>query len=77
MPHLGDSIDQDGKRLVEIPGLVPSLKEPMPGCLFAPRCPSAQERCRNEVPPLEPHGPGHWAACWFPIAVGTTTAVSA
>ncbi len=77
MPHLGDSIDQEGKRLVEIPGLVPSLKEPMPGCLFAPRCPNAQARCRSEVPPLEPHGPGHVAACWYPITVETTAAATA
>src|SRR5205823_14487182 len=44
MPHLGESIDDSGKRLVEIPGVVPSLKEPTPGCLFAPRCPNASER---------------------------------
>jgi peptide/nickel transport system ATP-binding protein len=55
-------------RLVEIPGVVPSLKEAMAGCLFAPRCPSASEVCRREVPPMQPHGPGHQAACWHPIA---------
>src|SRR5256885_7638539 len=62
MPHLGESIDDSGKRLVEIPGVVPSLKEPTPGCLFAPRCPNASERCRAEVPPLEEQARGHWAA---------------
>jgi peptide/nickel transport system ATP-binding protein len=69
MPHLGDSVEETGKRLVEIQGMVPSLKEAMPGCLFAPRCPAASERCRTEVPPLEPHGPGHLAACWHPVAL--------
>jgi peptide/nickel transport system ATP-binding protein len=69
MPHLGDSVDETGKRLVEIPGMVPSLKEPMPGCLFAPRCPGASERCRREAPPLESHGPGHSAACWHPVGI--------
>jgi peptide/nickel transport system ATP-binding protein len=68
MPHLGDSVNETGKRLVEIPGMVPSLKEPAPGCLFAPRCPNAGERCTAEVPPLEAHGPGHLAACWHPVA---------
>jgi peptide/nickel transport system ATP-binding protein len=68
MPHLGDSVNETGKRLVEIPGMVPSLKEPAPGCLFAPRCASASERCAREVPPLEQHAPGHWAACWHPVA---------
>ena len=72
MPHLRSSLGDDGdappQRLVEIPGMVPSLKEDMPGCLFAPRCPDASERCRREVPPMQPHGPGHQAACWHPIA---------
>jgi len=69
MPHLGDSVGETGKRLVEIPGMVPSLKEPPPGCLFAPRCPNAGERCTQEAPPLELHADGHWAACWHPVAL--------
>jgi peptide/nickel transport system ATP-binding protein len=65
MPHLGKSVAGDGRmRLTEIPGVVPSLKEEIPGCLFAPRCPHAVDRCHREVPPLEAHGPGHLAACW-------------
>ena len=68
MPHLGDSVrGEDGRRLVEIPGMVPSLKDVQPGCLFAPRCPNAVARCLQEVPPLTVHGPGHWAACWNPV----------
>jgi len=69
MPHLGESIDDSAKRLVEIPGVVPSLKEATPGCLFAPRCQRASDRCRREAPPLEQHSRGHWAACWHPVAV--------
>jgi len=69
MPRLGDSVETTGKRLTEIAGLVPSLKEAIPGCLFAPRCPDASERCRADVPPLEELAPGHWTACWHPIAV--------
>ena len=68
MPHLGDSARGDGgKRLVEIPGMVPSLKDEQPGCLFAPRCPNAIPRCLQEAPPLSAHGSGHWAACWNPV----------
>jgi peptide/nickel transport system ATP-binding protein len=70
MPHLrtdGDSADAPPQRLVEIPGLVPSLKDAIPGCLFAPRCPNASERCRLEVPVMQMHGLGHQAACWHPI----------
>jgi peptide/nickel transport system ATP-binding protein len=51
-------------RLAEIPGMVPSLKEEIAGCLFAPRCGYATERCRREYPPLEEKAPGHFAACW-------------
>jgi peptide/nickel transport system ATP-binding protein len=68
MPHLGDSVREGGgSRLLEIAGMVPSLKDEKPGCLFAPRCPNAVARCLQEVPPLATHGPGHWAACWNPV----------
>jgi len=69
MPQLGDSVrGQDRKRLVEIAGVVPSLKEDQPGCLFAPRCPNATARCTAELPQLTAHGPGHWTACWNPVS---------
>ncbi len=68
MPHLGDSVRSEGStRLVEIPGMVPSLKDEQPGCPFAPRCPNAVARCLQEVPRLTAHGPGHWVACWNPF----------
>jgi oligopeptide/dipeptide ABC transporter ATP-binding protein len=50
--------------LAEIPGTVPSLLVPPPGCRFAPRCAIAIDRCRVERPPLAEHRPSHWAACW-------------
>jgi peptide/nickel transport system ATP-binding protein len=53
------------RRLTEIPGIVPSLREPIEGCAFAPRCPYAVERCRIEPPPLRPIGEGHASACHF------------
>jgi peptide/nickel transport system ATP-binding protein len=59
---------QARQRLAEIPGMVPSLHEPLPGCSFAPRCPRATAQCREAVPLLEPHGPGHTVACWKPGA---------
>ena len=51
-------------RLQEIPGMVPMLIEPIPGCGFAPRCPFVTDRCRAERPPLEAPVPGHLVACW-------------
>jgi peptide/nickel transport system ATP-binding protein len=53
------------KRLNEIPGMVPSLREPMPGCAFAPRCQFAIDACRQQQPGLRPVAgePQHQAAC--------------
>ncbi len=48
-------------RLQEIPGIVPSRTEPATECVFAPRCPRAQDVCREKVPPLEDR-----SACFFP-----------
>jgi len=52
------------QRLQEIPGMVPSLREPLVGCAFAARCAYAVERCRADVPVFEPKAPGHSVACW-------------
>jgi peptide/nickel transport system ATP-binding protein len=52
------------RRLSEITGVVPSLREPIVGCSFAPRCAFALPRCREEAPPMRPLGAGHRAACW-------------
>jgi peptide/nickel transport system ATP-binding protein len=56
--------DIETRRLAEIPGMVPSLREPIEGCYFAARCPHATERCRREYPPLEEKAAGHSVACW-------------
>ena len=65
VPHLRSSLAGNGKaRLAEIAGVVPSLKEAIPGCIFAPRCRHASEPCRQSYPPLEQKAAGHWVACW-------------
>jgi peptide/nickel transport system ATP-binding protein len=61
VPSLGPKADA---RLVEIPGMVPSLTRLPKGCAFAPRCPLAIDRCRQEYPPLQNWGGNHLAACW-------------
>ena len=50
-------------RLEAIPGVVPSLLNPPPGCRFAPRCRYAMPKCREAVPPLREVGGGHKVAC--------------
>jgi peptide/nickel transport system ATP-binding protein len=55
-------------RLQAIGGRPPNLISPPIGCRFAPRCPYAQEKCRNESPDLiESSTPGHFYRCWFPV----------
>ena len=69
IPRLGEGSEGKRKRLQEIRGVVPSLREEIPGCIFAPRCPHATDRCRAEYPPLEQKAGGHWVACWHSDAV--------
>jgi oligopeptide/dipeptide ABC transporter ATP-binding protein len=64
-PRLGrNRRGRDGSRLMEIPGLVPSLHDHPEGCPFEPRCPLAVARCRTSKPPLVTTAPAHRAACW-------------
>ena len=35
--------------------------------------PQRRRALRGEVPPLELHAPGHWAACWHPVAAPRAT----
>jgi oligopeptide/dipeptide ABC transporter ATP-binding protein len=68
IPHL-DEVARNGARrarLNEIKGMVPSLFNLPQGCSFAPRCGRATDKCRQDVPPLEEHRPGHFIACWHP-----------
>jgi len=50
-------------RLEAIPGTVPSLLDPPPGCRFAARCRHATEACRLAEPRLREVAPGHHVAC--------------
>jgi oligopeptide/dipeptide ABC transporter ATP-binding protein len=60
----GEPAPDAPRRLAEIPGVVPALTDLPEGCVFAPRCAFAVERCRRAFPPLEAKRPGHLAACW-------------
>ncbi|MPN02069.1 Oligopeptide transport ATP-binding protein OppD [bioreactor metagenome] len=55
----------DGERmdLRGIPGGLPDLSIEPSGCVFAPRCPQAQEHCFCNIPQVKPVGPQWQAAC--------------
>jgi peptide/nickel transport system ATP-binding protein len=65
VPKLGSSVTGEESRLAEIPGLVPSLKKRIEGCVFASRCLLATELCREVAPALELKAAGHTAACHY------------
>jgi peptide/nickel transport system ATP-binding protein len=65
IPRVG-SMRGRGNRLQEIPGLVPSLSAPPDHCVFAPRCPRADDRTRSELPALTEERPDHFVACFYP-----------
>jgi oligopeptide/dipeptide ABC transporter ATP-binding protein len=62
VPRLETKIE----RLSSIEGQPPSLYDLPAGCPFAPRCPHARDRCREEYPPEVAVAEGHRVSCWMP-----------
>ena len=67
-------IEDPERLLVSIPGTPPRLDQIPIGCRFAPRCPSAFDRCHQELPPSYVLGPQREAAC-FLLEKGAVTHV--
>ncbi len=61
IPSLTGSVDE----MRSIPGTLPDLINPPPGCRFWPRCPHAMDICRREEPPTVELKPGHLVSCWL------------
>jgi oligopeptide transport system ATP-binding protein len=55
--------DLRGGRLRTIEGLPPLLIKLPDACRFNPRCPYAQDLCREKEPQLTLRGEAHWARC--------------
>ena len=53
------------QRLNSIDGMVSTLKDMPTGCRFAPRCPMATQRCREEQPALMDVAAGHQVRCFM------------
>lgn len=56
---------KEGSDRIVLKGDVPSPTKVIPGCPFHPRCPIAQDRCRQEAPALRGIRPGQHSACHF------------
>lgn len=59
------SLKGENPKLLSIPGFLPDLSKDIPGCVFAPRCAHATERCRREKPPMTKTSEAGQAACWL------------
>jgi oligopeptide/dipeptide ABC transporter ATP-binding protein len=56
---------QTGRRLREIPGIVPSPLLSPRGCRFHPRCPQTMDVCRHRKPPTASFGDHRRVSCWL------------
>ena len=66
VPQLNDGSEVPRERIV-LSGDVPDPAERPSGCPFHPRCPSATEQCRREVPALLEIRPKRFVACHHPL----------
>jgi oligopeptide/dipeptide ABC transporter ATP-binding protein len=67
VPEPGPTQDKTQMLAANVRGELPSPLTPPSGCRFRTRCPAAQLVCAQEEPPLRLFGPGHRAACHFPL----------
>ncbi len=58
LPRIGDDRPRTG-----LTGSPPNLADPPPGCRFHPRCPLANDRCRQERPAMITPSPDRRVAC--------------
>ena len=67
IPVPNPEVAREHRSKVAVRGELPSPLNPPSGCRFRTRCPFAQQKCADEEPKLRSFGPGHVAACHFPL----------
>lgn len=73
VPIPDPQLERSRERIV-LSGELPSPANLPSGCVFHTRCPVATERCKAEVPALEPRGwDGQEVACFYPIEAAEKT----
>jgi peptide/nickel transport system ATP-binding protein len=65
--ELLESLPNPEGNIRDIPGEVPSLVNPPPGCRFHPRCSRATSRCSSRAPDRTAVGENHWVRCFHPM----------
>ncbi len=60
---LASVIREGGSEIMAIPGSPPDLRQPPPGCAFAPRCPLVVEACHAGIPEERLVAPGRTVRC--------------
>ncbi|MCF8039567.1 MAG: ABC transporter ATP-binding protein [Desulfohalobiaceae bacterium] len=69
IPVLGRRKSQKDRKLQEIPGIVPDLKNLPSGCRFHPRCPQKMDVCERQDPAMIRLGEFRAVTCWLEAEV--------
>jgi len=72
--RLLESLPSRDRGISGIPGSIPGLVDPPPGCRFHPRCDHATAQCSAARPDVTMPGAAHMVRCFHPIRPGQEAA---